>query len=124
MGIIAQFVIENADVVKAVDTDFPVGMDDLIVAEQYAYVDDIPLIIVEKGEVASGSFLNKANELPYFSLLLGCARQLYAIELKGSLHQGGIINTEGGLSTCEVRHVEVLQSGRHNTFAGHFLGGL
>ena len=59
MGVGFGIDIINPSVVYAVNPYFTVRMDDMVVFHDDADMNDVPLIIIKKSEVSSGTFFNK-----------------------------------------------------------------
>ena len=61
--------IENAALVEVVDADLARGMDDAFRVEHHAHMDDMAILVAEKGQVARLDLGQEIDQLAFLDLL-------------------------------------------------------
>lgn len=86
--------VENAMVVQRVYADLPMGMNDLVIFQYQAYVNDAAFGIIEKGQVAGLRLCGKMHLLAMGNLLPGIPRQLVATNAINLLGETRAVDAE------------------------------
>src|SRR5690606_16595197 len=94
MGTCTQFLADDTSGVNGVDNDGATGFRSVyngMIVEQYAHMVDMPIGIIEEGEVTTPGFLQEAYRLTLLSLLPCISAQPYTYHLEHHLRQAGAV---------------------------------
>src|SRR5690554_1470911 len=97
--------------IEAVNTDFAMGVQNVVVFHNNTYMNNMPFFVVKKSQVAYFAFFNKAQCFSYFCLLSGISRYKIATKSIDHLSQSRAINSKRCFSSPEIRCIEVHKCG-------------
>jgi hypothetical protein len=107
--------IKYAEVVKGVYAHHGGGVDDLFIFQYHAYMRDLAIIIMKKGQVTQRSLLGKVDRFAYVSLLVGVSGQGYAEAFIEYLHEAGAVYAHRPPTAPEIGCIEIA----HGYFLQH-----
>ena len=95
MGVSSTVYVIDATVVDAIHADFSMAMDDMVVGQKNANMNDFAVFIVKKCEVPRFALFNKTQNFTLAGLLVGIPVKHVSVYFVDHLGETGAIDSEG-----------------------------
>ena len=100
MGVSSTVYVIDATVVDAIHADFSMAMDDVVVGQKNANMNDFALFIVKKCEVSGFALFNKTQNFTLAGLLMGIPVKHVSVYFVDHLGETGAIDATFGGGDC------------------------
>ena len=124
MRMLIPLLIKYPRLVQEVDADLSRTMDDLLVAQDDAYMGDVSVLIAEEGQVARLGLLQEIHQLAFLHLLRGIAGEKESAQTGADLHQSRTIDAKCRAATPEIGSAEEHFGIVHHYFGMEYIGHL
>jgi len=114
--------VVDATVIDTIYANFSMAMDDVVVGQKNANMNDFTLFIVKKGEVPGFALFDKTQDFTLAGLLMGIPVKHVSVYFVNHLGETGAIDSEGRSATPKKRRIQILVRGSNQIISSGRIG--